>query len=71
MMNKLNYRFREINQMQLRKTKELKTQKKNEKLWGEIIRFLNKNKRDNKGTILKEILAGNFSEFLKDTSSQM
>lgn len=70
-MNKLNYRFREINQMQLRKTKELKTQKKNEKLWGEIIRFLNKNKRDNKGTILKEILAGNFSEFLKDTSSQM
>lgn len=71
MMNKLIYRFREINQMQLRKTKELKTQKKNEKLWGEIIRFLNKNKRDNKGTILKEILAGNFSEFLKDTSSQM
>lgn len=70
-MNKLNYRFREINQMQLRKTKELKTQKKNEKLWGEIIRFLNKNKRDNKGTILKEILAGNFSEFLKDISSQM
>lgn len=70
-MNKLNYKFREINQMQLRKTKELKTQKKNEKLWGEIIRFLNKNKRDNKGTILKEILAGNFSEFLKDTSSQM
>lgn len=70
-MNKLNYRFREINQMQLRKTKELKTQKKNEKLWGEIIKFLNKNKRDNKGTILKEILAGNFSEFLKDTSSQM
>lgn len=37
----------------------------------EIIRFLNKNKRDNKGTILKEILAGNFSEFLKDISSQM
>lgn len=63
-------RSREINQMQPRRTKDLKTEAKLKTL--EMIWILDGSKRDNgEEAILEQMLAGSFLKMLKDTDSQI